>query len=394
MGNFMDNNETQPKCYSDRQTWKKTDKYMFVSYAHKDADIVYSDLHVLYNNCINYWYDKKLSVGDEWDREVEEIIRDEQCAGIILFFSPDMIKSKACEKELQIYKDIIVNKKKQFKLIPISVTGNSVNATVRDAYMSCSDLSPAELDNVLPADRVKNIFENVSSSVLYLNRAENGFYLTKLIEILKDYDENLFCSDDVALDKLARLPIVSKENGVSIIRLGVYPQEKTDGAFAIQNGVKDYADGKLTIKNGVGYKHSAVRWIIIKNDNQKAVAIAEYVLDKCKGTEIQEYLNTFTDKAIEDANIKDCIESVDLPQLADLSEYENIIQDNEETEYCKSYPKNSLWAMYWGKQNDNTVAYYRKHSPMTSKVAINMMCGIRPCITLNIDKLLNKYNTR
>lgn len=391
MGMDMDMNETQPKCYSDRQTWKKTDKYMFVSYAHKDADIVYSDLHVLYNNCLNYWYDKKLSVGDEWDREVEEIIRDEQCAGIILFFSPDMVKSKACEKELQIYKDIVINKKKQFKLIPISITGNSVNATVRDAYVSCSELSQAELDNVLPAERVKNIFENVSSSVLYLNRAENGFYLTKLIEILKDYDENLFCSDDVALDKLARLPIVSKENNVSFIRLGIYPQEKVEGDFAIQNGVKDYADGKLTIKNGVGYKHSAVRWIIIKNDNQKAMAIAEYVLDKCKGTEIQEYLRTFIDKSIEDTNIKDCIESVDLPQLADLSEYENIISDNEETEYCKSYPKNSLWAMYWGKQNDNIVAYYRKHSPITSNTAVNMMCGIRPYIIIDIDKLLEKY---
>lgn len=381
----------QPLCFSDRQTWKKSDKYMFISYAHKDAAAVYSDLFVLYNNCLNYWYDKKLSVGDEWDRKVESVVRDPQCAGIILYISPNMIKSAACEKEIRIYKEIVESGRDDFKLIPVSLDGISVNATVRAAYASCSELTAEELDKVLPADRVENVFANLRSSLIYLNRTDNGFHLTKLIEVLKEYDEDLFCSDDVALDKLSRLPIVSTENGVSFIRLGTYPQKAVDEDFAVQSGVRLTQDGKITIRNGCGFKHLPIRWIIIKNDNTKAVAISEFVLDKCHSKDIDAFLSNFVENSVADEEIRDCIDDVTLPLLSDLEEYDSVLPVNEETQFCKSYPKTSLWVIYWGRNENGVTPYYKKFSPMTSQISVNMLCGVRPCITIDIDKLLRQY---
>lgn len=388
--NLQDKNR-QPLCFSDRKTWKKTDRYMFISYAHKDADTVYADLSVLYNNCLNYWYDKKLSVGDEWDKTVEDMIRNPQCAGIILYFSADMVKSAACEKELRIYREIEDSGRKDFKLFPVSVNSSTVNATVRDAYISCADMTAQQLDAALPAERVENVLKNIKSSVFYLNRTDNGFHLTKLIEELKNYDENLFCSDDVALDKLSRLPIASKENGISFIRLGSFPQQKASGEFVIQDGVKQTAEGLATIKNGNGFIHGPLRWIILKNDNIRAVAIAEYVLDKCNGADLQGYFESFIKNAVDDDDIRSCIEEAGLPDIESLKEFDNVITANVETDYCKSYRKSSFWPMFWGKLDGKVTAYFKKYSPMTVNVGSNVMCGIRPCITINIDKLLEKY---
>lgn len=381
----------QPLCYSDRQTWKETDRYMFVSYAHKDSEIVYSDLFVLYKNCLNYWYDKKLSVGDEWDVAVERVVRDPKCAGIILYFSPNMVKSAACEKEIRIYKEIVSQGRKDFKLIPISIDGTSVNATVREAYISCARLASDELDVRLPPERVSNILENLKSTVMYLNRNPDGFHLSKVLEFLRSYDENLFCSDDIALNKLARLPVTSEENGVTYIRLGTYPQERVDGEYPVGNSVRDTAGGRITLKNGHAYKHSPLKWILLRNNNREALAIAEFVLNKLRKDEIEFFLSEFKEKAISENTVLDCIENVSLPNLDILAEYAEIISDNLETDYCKSYPKNTIWAMYWGEEKNRVVAYYKKHTPMLAKIANNVVCGVRPCITIDIEKLLKKY---
>lgn len=391
MGYSLDRHPEQPLCYSDRQTWKDTDRYMFISYAHKDSEIVYSDLFVLYKNCLNYWYDKKLSAGDEWDVAVEHVIKDPKCAGIIIYLSPNMVKSAACEKEVKIYKEIVSQGRKDFKLIPISIDGISVNATVREAYMSCAQLNADELDVKLPPERVFNILENIKSTVMYLNRNVDGFHLTKLLEMLRSYDENLFCSDDVALNKLSRLPVTTEENGVTYIRLGIYPQDRVEGEYAVSNDIRDTAVGRITVKNGHGYKHLSLKWIILRNDNRQALAISEFVLDKLRKDEITDFLLKFSERVMADKSASDCIENVSLPDLDVLVEYADIISDNDETDYCKSYPKNTIWSMYWGEQENRVVAYYKKHTPMVAQIANNVICGIRPCITINIEKLLKKY---
>lgn len=393
MGDNLQKITDKPPCYSDRGTWKPSDRYMFVSYAHKDSESVYSDLDVLYKNCLNYWYDKKLSVGDKWDETVESIVKDPQCAGIILYFSPDTVMSAACEEELLIYKELVKSGRKDFRLIPVSVNGTSVNATVRDAYIACAQLGPSELETKLPPTRVKTVLDTLNSNLLYLEKKENCQHIPRLIEQLKSYDENLFCSDDVALDKLSRLPISSEENGLSILRVGTYPQEKSEICCAIMNGVKENSRGRFTIKDRIGYLHNPVRWVIVRNDNSTAVALSECVLDKCSYKNLGTFCEEMKKVLFADSpEIADCIESIDIPSLEDLKEFAQKISPEEESEYSKSYPKNGLWQMYWGKNDEKIVAYYGKFNIIDSGHTSNMVCGIRPRMVINIDKLVERYS--
>lgn len=104
----------------------KNKRYFFVSYSHKDKEIDYALLESLYPLGANYWYDKGLSVGDEWDEEVEKYIRNKSCIGSILFISKDSIMSKAILKEVSIISDI-KNNNPSFRIVPVIVDGSSID---------------------------------------------------------------------------------------------------------------------------------------------------------------------------------------------------------------------------------------------------------------------------
>ena len=79
----------------------KNQNYLFISYSHKDYKEVYSDLAHLYVRGVRFWYDKGLSVGRDWEQEVEEHIRHPNCCGIIFYLSTNMFLSNSVLKEIE-----------------------------------------------------------------------------------------------------------------------------------------------------------------------------------------------------------------------------------------------------------------------------------------------------
>ena len=72
----------KPKTIYDRVN-RKHDKYIFISYSHRDCDVVFPLLDVLYNKNVNFWYDTELSEGDVWNKKVANILTNKDCVGII-----------------------------------------------------------------------------------------------------------------------------------------------------------------------------------------------------------------------------------------------------------------------------------------------------------------------
>jgi serine/threonine-protein kinase len=72
--------------------------YVFVSYAHDDANTVYPEMQWLHDQGFNVWYDEGISPGAVWRNELAESIMG---AGLFLFFvTPRSVKSDNCEKEV------------------------------------------------------------------------------------------------------------------------------------------------------------------------------------------------------------------------------------------------------------------------------------------------------
>ena len=80
------------KCY------EGTKPYIFVSYSHKDKDIVYPFISELMNRGYRVWYDDGIHLSEEWPEVIaERLFRAES---VIFFLTQSFCDSKNCKREV------------------------------------------------------------------------------------------------------------------------------------------------------------------------------------------------------------------------------------------------------------------------------------------------------
>ncbi len=72
--------------------------YVFVCYAHEDADAVYGEIGWLTAQGVNVWYDEGISAGLEWSDALAHAIAS--CSRFIYFVTPNSVASENCRREL------------------------------------------------------------------------------------------------------------------------------------------------------------------------------------------------------------------------------------------------------------------------------------------------------
>jgi TIR domain len=80
------------------------EEFLFVSYKHQDIQSIAPILKYLYQRGINFWYDKGIPGGSEWDATLEQKLQ--QCSLVLLFVSSASIKSKYVRREAK-YADVV-----------------------------------------------------------------------------------------------------------------------------------------------------------------------------------------------------------------------------------------------------------------------------------------------
>lgn len=72
--------------------------YVFVSYSHRDCDLVYEEIRSIQEQGINVWYDEGIDAGDEWSETLASAIFS--CSNFVFFITPNSIQSEHCRREL------------------------------------------------------------------------------------------------------------------------------------------------------------------------------------------------------------------------------------------------------------------------------------------------------
>ena len=72
--------------------------YVFVTYAHDDAAVVYPEISRLKDQGFNIWYDEGIGPGSSWRDEIALSLS--QCSALLFFVSPRSVVSENCEQEL------------------------------------------------------------------------------------------------------------------------------------------------------------------------------------------------------------------------------------------------------------------------------------------------------
>jgi len=72
--------------------------YIFVSYAHRDSDIVLPVIESLYQRKYRVWYDEGIAAGSEWPKNIADHLN--AASGVLVFVSDNSLKSPNCENEV------------------------------------------------------------------------------------------------------------------------------------------------------------------------------------------------------------------------------------------------------------------------------------------------------
>lgn len=75
--------------------------FIFISYSHKDVNVVLADLVQLKHCGVRLWYDRSILNGEEWDKKALSIIDLPNCVGLFVYISENSAKSKNVCMELE-----------------------------------------------------------------------------------------------------------------------------------------------------------------------------------------------------------------------------------------------------------------------------------------------------
>lgn len=84
-------------------------EFVFISYSHADEATVEKLVSLFKSNGIRHWYDKKLKLGDKWEKEINEKIKKSDAFIVVLSRTSETRKELIRELELAVDKKKIMN---------------------------------------------------------------------------------------------------------------------------------------------------------------------------------------------------------------------------------------------------------------------------------------------
>jgi TM2 domain-containing membrane protein YozV len=84
--------------------YRGKEKYIFISYSHKDTAKVYPIISKLNMEGYRVWYDSGIDPGTEWDENIAQHI--EECGYFIAFITENYLASNNCKDELNYVRDL------------------------------------------------------------------------------------------------------------------------------------------------------------------------------------------------------------------------------------------------------------------------------------------------
>ncbi len=90
--------------------------YIFVSYAHADGELVFSEIRRLHEAGYRVWYDEGIDPGKDWPEHIAKAVIG--CNLILMFTSPRSAASENCRNEV----NLALNRKKKFLSVYLEET--------------------------------------------------------------------------------------------------------------------------------------------------------------------------------------------------------------------------------------------------------------------------------
>lgn len=94
-----DTNEVSQTLQKPFKAYDGDKPFIFISYAHKDASLVFNEIKKFHDEGYPIWYDQGLTPGQEWDDEIAQALMDSKL--LVVFISKNSMASKNVHDEIK-----------------------------------------------------------------------------------------------------------------------------------------------------------------------------------------------------------------------------------------------------------------------------------------------------
>lgn len=162
------------------EAYSGEEPFLFVSYSHQDAHLVYPEIIQLRDAGYNIWYDEGVAASNEWPEEIANAVLG--CSVFLCFISPRATDSINCRNEI----NLALNEKKPFLAIHLEETELPPGLRLRmgDLQAILKSKIPAQrylskvtttLDQLLGRKAKANLGASEKASMLYVSRDGQTF---------------------------------------------------------------------------------------------------------------------------------------------------------------------------------------------------------------------------
>ncbi len=369
-------------------------KFIFVSYQHKDMDIVEADIEWYTSEGMRVWYDSALDYGDHWQKRVERIVRHENCCGVLFYSSKSAYTSEPIffERNLAI-EERAKRGEDKFFILPVNIGKPSTLELVREVFLYAPEDETA-LRKYINGRWLTQILELFPSEVLYIyaDQEAREAYRTEVLEAVKKKCPDAVDSDDMKIRKLQRMMASAK--GVPAMTLGRWLK----GTASVPGVVPSERDQSVVYKGdkyiafkGSTYSTEPINWLLISVSLEKVVFLADVLVDIRKADmNLSTWLaDEFPALAFSEGERELLVDAPRLMREADMNIAENgTVLANP----LRSVIEDSLYWWIEGKAfgNNQKVIKTKEGVLYNNGLTRNKAVGVRPVIEIDFEKLM-KY---
>lgn len=353
----------KPSTYLDKVS-RKNDKFLLISYAHLDSKDVYPILDSLYGNGVNYWYDKELKGGDEWNDIVRDKLLSVDCVGVIIFISQTSILRSTIAEEMQ-----IINQRydddKHFLILPILIDFghyNDVYGFFTTTLLSRDNKPPYDLFNTFAklSAQGNRLFLTFNSKIVNKGLTDE---IVRACENLGVVDGSFINTRGSNINKLANLVI---DKGKYIYKIGKYPTQ-IDGAL------------------------SPIEWLLVGIEDDLLIFVSLYCLDfECYKKDKFETV----EKVKHAIGEIPYVESLDIMSEETIKKYSDKIGFAVSTDYADTQ-RAQLLKLFWVENNSKIPMFYNcMNKPVAAdflKLNSSFNAGVRLVLKISNNKI-NEVN--
>ena len=114
------------------------DKYFFVCYSSRDFKSVYCDLIELYKHKVPFRYDERLTNGEDWKKQVEQYISDNDCVGVVFYLSQNILSTDSVSDEIK----IVTNHNKKHFCVNLEGSLSPSKILIKILVEECASIPP------------------------------------------------------------------------------------------------------------------------------------------------------------------------------------------------------------------------------------------------------------